>query len=586
VALWWGPLDDLGAARVAHVRRVLEQALDAVDARKRRAKALAFADLETHAARALEDADVQADVHARWRAVLLDEAQDVNPTQAALLDALRAPDAPLTAVGDAKQSIYGFRGAEPAVLAGLRRRVAAQPDGRVVELRTSYRTHTALVEALNRVFDRALGEAAGPLAAVRSPPPGALPPLRRRTLPDAIAGAPADVRAAAEADAIGDVLTALLAAEPPLWLDDATAPGGRRRLGVDDVAVLARGRAALALLEARLPARGVPVLNAGGGDVLRTPTGLDVRALLRAVVDPTDAVAVAALLRSPFVAASDAAITRFATAPVAGASPVGDASARARPWWRRLEAADDPDLRFAAALLGELQARRAAGHGRASELLRLADDRTGVRAVLAHLPQGSRRVADFDGMLALLERLEGGQADALGVVRRLERYAAAGVAVARPPLRARGAVSLLTMHAAKGLEWPVVVVADLGGRGRQDAPDVFIDPTVGVALRARDQEGESVTYRFARAAQAAQELEEARRLAYVAFTRARDVLIVSDRGGKAAGLAAALGDALDASGVAAEPVAIDAATASAPVPPLPPAPDPPDPHDPLWRRGA
>jgi ATP-dependent helicase/nuclease subunit A len=574
-ALHWGPLDDLAAARVAHVRATLDRALAAVDARKRRAKALSFADLETHAARALAHADVRTDLHARWRALLVDEAQDVNPVQAALLAALRAPDAPLTAVGDAKQSIYGFRGAEPGVLAGLRAAAADAPDGRTVELRTSYRTHVDLVDAVNRVFDRALGEDAGPLVAVRPAPAGVHPPLRRRTLAEATAKLPAAATAAAEADAIADAIRSLLEADPPLQVD---GPDGPRALSVDDVAVLARGRTTLAVLEARLPARGVPVLNAGGGDVLRTPSGLDVRALLRAAVDPTDAVAIAALLRSPWVAAHDRAIVAFATAPAADG---------AAPWWRRLDQAEDAGLRRAAALLAEQRGARATRGGRASDLLRLADDRTGMRAVLAHLPQGPRRVADLDGMHALLVRLEAGHADALGVVRRLERYAAAGVEVARPALRARGAVALLTVHASKGLEWPVVVLADLGGRGRTDAPDVILDPSVGVALRARDQEGEGATYRLARRTRAAEERAEARRLAYVAFTRARDVLIVSDRGGRGAGLAEALGDALDAAEVPLEVVAATAAAseaAGAP-PPLPPEPPPPDPDGPLWRRG-
>ncbi|MFN2323831.1 MAG: hypothetical protein ABR510_12840, partial [Trueperaceae bacterium] len=158
---------------------------------------------------------------------------------------------------------------------------------------------------------------------------------------------------------------ALLEADPALQVD---GPDGPRPLRVDDVAVLARGRATLAVLEARLPARGVPVLNAGGGDVLRTPTGLDVRSLLRAVVDPTDAVAIAALLRSPWVAAHDCAIVAFATAP----AEVGAAA-----WWRRLEEAQDDGLRRAGALLEALRSARRERAARASDLLRLADDRTG-----------------------------------------------------------------------------------------------------------------------------------------------------------------------------------------------------------------
>ncbi|MFU8888816.1 MAG: UvrD-helicase domain-containing protein, partial [Trueperaceae bacterium] len=313
--LAWSALDERAAAIVAQLRGALDGALAIVDERKRRAKALSFADLETHALRALEDPDVRAHVHRRWRALLVDEVQDVNPTQARLLAALRAADAPLTAVGDAKQSIYGFRGAEPAVLAGLREGVAGEECGRTVALGTNYRSHAELIDVVNRVFDRALGPDAGPLAAARGRPAD-LPPTARYQRVARSSGARAEVLAAAEADAIAGAILGWVHADPPIAIADGAAVA--RPLGFGDVAVLARGHATLALLEARLPALGVPVLNAGGGDVLATRAASDVRALLRAAVDPTDGVAVAALLRSPYVAAHDADVVRFATAEPGG----------------------------------------------------------------------------------------------------------------------------------------------------------------------------------------------------------------------------------------------------------------------------
>jgi len=589
--LVWSELDDRAAAHVARLRDALERALEIVDERKRRAKALSFADLETHALRALEDPDVRAHVHGRWRALLVDEVQDVNPTQARLLAALRADDAPLTAVGDAKQSIYGFRGAEPAVLVALQDSVTAEGAGRTVALGTNYRSHRELVEVVNRVFDRALGPAAGPLAAARERP-AALPATARYQRVARPSGARMEELAAAEADAIAGAILGWVRGQPPVEIADG--PGGRRPLGFGDVAVLARGHATLALLEARLPALGVPVLNAGGGDVLATRAAADVRALLRAVVDPTDGAATAALLRSPYVAAHDADIARFASAGPAGqddgAGPAGAHAPEPRPWWRRLPAASavpgQSALAAAAALLAELRRARAAG-ARASELVERADDLRGFRATLAHLPEGPRRVADHDGVVDLLERLEQGSADALGVVRRLERLVAAGVKVARPPLRSRGSVALLTIHAAKGLEWPAVVVADLAGGGARDRDDVLLDPQVGFALRWPDGRGgrsAPASFRLAAAAAVRRELEERRRLAYVAFTRARELLLVSDRGGANGGLRAALDDALDVEGVAHEAIAFDPSSVSAP--PLPPAPPAPDPDDPAWRRGA
>lgn len=572
-AAWvWGELDRVAAGHVERLRGTVERALAIVDERKRRARALAFPDLETHALRALDDAAVRADLHRRWRALLVDEVQDVNPTQARLLAALRAADAPLTAVGDAKQSIYGFRGADAGVLADLRAEVAAA-GGRTVALGTSYRTHHELVEAVNRVFDRALGDGAGPLTARRATPAGLPSPVRWLRVRRAGGAAEA---AGAEAEAIAAAVLGWLRADPPVTVATAT---GARPLGFGDVAVLARSHAVLADLESRLPALGVPVLNAGGGDVLATREAADARALLRAVVDPTDALAVAALLRSPYVAARDVEVARFA-------ATVGDG----RPWWRRLPQGDpvaSPDgPSRAGGLLLALRRARAAGV-RASELLELADDLTGLRAVLAHLPRGPRRVADHDGVVDLLRRLEQGPADALGVVRRLERLVAAGVAVPRPPLRAGGAVTLATVHAAKGLEWPAVVVADLAGGGGVDRDDVLLDPQVGLALRWPDGRGGRAVpaaFRWAMAAAGRRAEDEARRLAYVAFTRARELLLVSDRGGPAGGLRAALGDALEAAGAVCEEV--DAAGSPPGAPPLPPAPPPPDPDDPLWRRPA
>jgi ATP-dependent helicase/nuclease subunit A len=599
VGLAWTDLDERAAAHVARLRGALARGLAVIDERKRRAKALTFADLETHALRALADPEVRAHLQLRWRALLVDEVQDVNPTQARLLAALRSADAPLTAVGDAKQSIYGFRGAEPSVLANLLREVSASAGGRTVRLRTNYRSHRAIVDVVNRVFDRVWGDEAGPLAAVRAPLPG-LPPVVRYLRIERSAGARSAALAAAEAAAVGDAILGWVRRDPPVLVPDGR--GGERPLGFGDVAVLARGHGVLEALEARLPARGVPVLNAGGGDVLGTQEGRDARALLRAVVDPTDGVAVAALLRSPYVAAHDADVARFAhvaataggssavgaAATAGGSSAVGAAATPPRPWWRRLPSAPAAPAEEGLARAGDLlrALRRArAGGAPASALLRLADELSGFRAVLAHLPHGARRVADHDGMVALLERLEGGHADALGVVRRLERLVATGVKVPRPPLRAHGAVALLTIHAAKGLEWPAVVLVDLAGAGGRDGDDVLLDPDVGFALRWPDGRGGRAvpaTYRYAAAAARRRDEAERRRLAYVAFTRARELLLVSDRGGPAAGLRGALGAALDADGVVHEAVPFD--TTVAPIAPLPPAPAPPDPDDPSWRR--
>jgi hypothetical protein len=474
------------------------------------------------------------------------------------------------------------------VLAGLRAtsrpRRAAAPSGCA---RTTAAT-ARLVDVVNRVFDRALGRRAGPLAAVRAPARRAAG--RCATSARTRRGRGAAELAAAEADAIADAILGWVRADPPV---PCGRPGGERPLGFGDVAVLARGHGVLEVLEARLPARGVPVLNAGGGDVLATQEGRDARALLRAVVDPTDGVAVAALLRSPYVAAHDADVARFAAAAPGEAVPAAR-SARgpdrrgpalvAAPAGHRGRARRGGPGAAGDAAAGAARAR--AGGARASELLGLADELSGVRAVLAHLPHGARRVADHDGVVALLERLEQGHADALGVVRRLERLVATGVKVPRPPLRARGAVALLTIHAAKGLEWPAVVVADLAGGGGRDRDDVLLDPDVGFALRWPDGRGGRAvpaTYRYAAAAaRAATRPSGAGWPTSPSPARASCCSSATAAAPRAA-CARRSATRSASTGWCTRRCRFDAV--AAPVAPLPPAPPPPDPDDPLWRRG-
>jgi len=573
-AAWrWGPLDERMVERTGAVRTAFARVRADLSERKRRAKVVDFGDLEVHAVRALEHEGVRSALQRRWRAVLVDEYQDTSPAQARLLALLRG-DAPVTMVGDEKQSIYAFRGADVGVFRGERERLALDGAAGSVELGTSYRSHEALVATVNRVFDVVLGTAAAPLAAARSA--SALPGPHVRWLELDGDGAGGDELALAEAQRIALEVRALLRADPPLTIAEG---GSRRALRAGDVAVLARSRASLEALEAVAPSVGVPVLNAGGGDVLGTREGLDAVALLAAVVDASDTPALLAVLRGPFVAASDTAIHTLAL----GSDRAEGASARrAAPWWRRLAESDDPTLRRGAALLDDLRAAHARGAS-AVDLLRLADARTGFGAQRANLPNAARRLADWHGVLELVADLEGGAADAFALQRRLRRLRAADVKVPRPPLRSDDAVSLLTIHGAKGLEWPVVVVVDLSRRGRARSDEVLVDPDLGVTLRWRSGAAawsEPALFLLAERRARDREAAEDARLGYVALTRAREVVILSSRTPRG-GLRALLGPGLEAAGVVAERLTVDAESAPA-LPPMPAVPTGVDDADRFW----
>jgi ATP-dependent helicase/nuclease subunit A len=556
-----GPADDALAAMLPALREAFVRVRAHLAAAKRRERRLDFADLEVHALRALGDPEVRAYYAERWRAILVDEFQDTNPIQGELLQRLTglggqdggklhpseaatpsaavAPGTILTIVGDVKQSIYGFRRADPQVFGRFRTAILAVAGTEVV-LGTTYRTHAALVDHLNQISARLLGEMHQALAAHRSVAPGPGPHLELQVIGGAVegnealdpdgAGAEPPAAAAAggapagqpsltqrrrvEARQIAARLRALLASGTPVH-DRAT--GGARPVRPSDVAILARTWDALETISERLEADGIPAVLAGGGNLLEAREAKDGEVWLRFLADPADNLALAALLRGPAFAISDRVLYAFA-----------QGLARPATWWEALATTDEPSLRQARTVLVDLL--NAAATEPPSELLRRASGATGYGAVIANLPNATRREADWRGFVGLVRTLEAGNADVRTVARRLKRLRQAEVAVPRPPLQAGNAVSLLTIHAAKGLEWPVVVVADLTRRDPNEAPTARVDADLGVALRPEDDEGERqipVLYRALQRRAAAAADAEACRLLYVALTRARDYLILS-----------------------------------------------------------
>jgi ATP-dependent helicase/nuclease subunit A len=260
----------------------------------------------------------------------------------------------------------------------------------------------------------------------------------------------------------------------------------------------------------------------GGGNLMDTREARDGYVLLRFLADPADDLALAALLKSPFFSVSDRDLYNLRNDSQESLLSALETVAGENPIFSRHYA-----------LLSTLMVERHSASP--SRLLHMADCETGLSAILLSLPSGKRRLADWRGFCALVTEIEKTSFDAFSVARVLRRLdmarsdRAAHVEAPRPALEAGNAISLMTVHRSKGLEWPVVVMADLAKAARRDDSAVLFDPGIGVAIKADGVEPaeQPMLFRFLRHKTAVREQQEEKRLLYVAATRARDYLLLA-----------------------------------------------------------
>jgi len=496
------------AAQLPALREAYQLARRDLQQRQQRARKLSFTESELGALRALETEAAIAYYRERWKVFLVDEFQDTNPVQAELLEWLTA-GATLTIVGDRQQAIYSFRRADVTVFDRYRQQIAAG-GGEEVVLGDSFRARPALNQALNAIGMELLGSVRQPLRAQRSLLPEAELPVRAFVVQSQ---APADQQRALEAEHLAQHLQAALVAG---WLISDPDSQQLRPLEYRDIAILGRSWKSLDSHAEALANLKIPTVLSGGS-LLETREAKDGWALLRAIAPGSDDLAIAAVLRSPFFTVSDRSLWAISTA----AQP-GQAS-----WWERLTACDRNELARPTAILADLRA--ASASDRPSRLLQQVDRQTGYTAAIANLPGGDRRLADWQGFCALVRELEAGTGNLFTVLRQLRRLHQGKVELPRPPLAAANAVTLSTIHGAKGLEWPLVAVVNAAWQEPSDAPAAYSEPAWGVAFKVR-QDGkasEPLLYRHLKQQAGDRQRAERQRLLYVALTRARDYLFVS-----------------------------------------------------------
>jgi exodeoxyribonuclease V beta subunit len=488
-----------GAVALAHLAGDLRRV---VDDRKRDRGLLTFDDLLTRLADSLSDAEagptILAAMRARYRVALIDEFQDTDPVQWAILGRIFA-DRTLVLIGDPKQAIYRFRGAD--VHAYLE--AVGHPDTRRWTLGTNHRSDQRLVEAVNRLFagttfgddgirHRSVAAAHTDDRLVEGEDRPAC--LQVRVVHDT--GGADDLRRRVAEDLAAQV-TGLLASRAEIVDDDA--PGGRREVQPGDCAVLVRANAQADAVKAALAEAGVHAVINGVGSVLETPAATDWMRLLEALERPSSPTRVRALALSPLVGDSPAEV---ADADDVAVAVMHD---RAHRWAR---VADD--------------------HGIAT-LVRAVQRETDLVPRMLGTEGGERYLADFEHIAELLHTMA--SAERLGPAALLAWLVdqQSRTDELPPDQRARRlesdarAVQVLTIHRAKGLQFPVVFCPYLMGSGMYPrVPFVHHDADTGQAVidlgSSREQE--------ARAGARREDDGELLRLLYVALTRAEHRLVL------------------------------------------------------------
>ena len=506
-------LDEVATRDRDLLQQLLDRFAEAYRAAKERESALDFEDLQLAARDLLRDhPEIRAREQLRFRAVMVDEFQDTNRLQCELIDLLTGEraDQELFFVGDEFQSIYGFRHADVQVF-----RERREQEGGGLVLSRNYRSRPEVLAAVNHLFATEFGDEFQPLAASGE-------------FPDPVFGHPVELLLTDKASYAGSDLH---------WRRAEARHIARRVLELVETGAATPGEIVLLFAagtdaewyEEELRALGLPTYRATGRGYFGQQQVVDLLAYLRLLQNRYDDEALVSALASPFVGVSNDALVLLRRA--AGRRPLFTGLERSLP-----AELGERDARLMRAFRQRYD-RLAAAMARLS-LERLCDmvvsEHDYDLAVLAQW-DGRRRYANLRKLARLArsyEELRGPNIE--GFVRFVREQEAVGAKELEAVAEEEGAdaVRLLTIHAAKGLEFRVVVVADAGRDRPPSSSEEIVCLSDGrfgfrVADPATTKRRGAFDYDVVRAARDDEERAERLRLYYVAMTRAIDRLIVS-----------------------------------------------------------
>ena len=530
---------------------------------KQKLSVVDFDDLQLRTLKLLnEHPQLMSRISERYRFFLVDEFQDTNGLQRDLMMKLGLRrGANLFIVGDRKQSIYGFRGADVDVFREMTDAIKAA-GGTEQPLHLNFRSQRPLINCLNFIFAKTfepradvpqeqlpeLGyvehEASVAEREARDAPPlveflvSILPDRQSADYSEGEVQSRYESRDARERDAAQLVERIHeLTGGFSLCADDSNTDSSQCHFNYGDIAVLFRALTGVGIYESALRRAGIPYLTVQGKGFYQREEITDLIQLLRFLDNTTDEIALAAVLRSPLGGVSDNALFALRSAPLVGETTDGKKLPR-RNLWRAvrrhreiqfIEEEEHAELDRVATFLADMIERRS--RYSIADLLRHAVATADFMAVIAANFDGAHRIANVEKLFRLAEAFEKSGELIRDFVHYVEKFEEIGGRETEGQIdKTANVVRLMTIHQAKGLEFPVVILPDLQryGSSQRDNSLFVLDRHRGFSVAVPDGRGGVVrgaTFKEFRQRAGWREEFESMRLLYVAATRAEDRLI-------------------------------------------------------------
>lgn len=529
------------------------------EAAKKKLGALDMHDLLIAARRLLVQSDGSASraadqYRARFEFVFMDEFQDTNQLQKSIVEAV-CRESNFFTVGDVKQSIYGFINSDVSVFIDHHRKVNADPYSLALPLADNFRSHGRVIEFVNWFFGRMwTGDSEfeyEPLEAKGEFHDNDGPGVELMLIPgvpDVVGGR------LQEARAIAHRISELLGSrgKAPFMVtrigkEDASA----RPLELRDIMILFRSTKAIPIYERALRDDGIDYYIVSGSGFYRSREVQDMLSLLRIIENPLDDVAMASVLRSPLVSLSMDGIYWLSQ----DAGPHSEAEGRQEltglgKLYRHLASLDEiselsesdrAKLEVFRALLSELHSIRSESD--LSVLLDVALTRTRYDLKMLTLRDGKRRYYNLQKFVEFVRSFQENRFFTLGdLIHHIEDLSSVDSRETEAPTETEDSqvVRLMTIHQAKGLESPVVFLADCSrGFHPPDSDPVIATRTGGITCKVKNpvtgKWDKTLEYDRQKDMLKSAGVEEEKRLLYVASTRAEELLVLSDYKGVPSG---------------------------------------------------